>query len=340
MRKLKFILLLVGCVYSLLLSAQTESYNAKYVAEENMPEIDGTIDAIWNGVTMAAIEKVPENSNITVPNPNPDDFSASFGIIWSDYGLFVLFEVTDDNIVIEDDYYLDNEIEADMWWTDDNINLLFSQDLINESFSQFEFAWQQGVNQEEKLSSSDWANDAVIDISLVESAWFNEGDLWILETFISWEAFGYEAFDLSNGDVIYCEARVRDDDDDGTWESMFQWSTDNYDVESTGEGMGAVTLTADEITSINNQNSSSESIQIRPNISDGNVNLVLNTPEAGYAAYEVISITGQIVDKGQLALQSSGTQTVPLSFENLSSGIYIIKVSSNGSDLISKFIIQ
>lgn len=340
MKRFYFTLVYLVMICAAALYAQTESYQASYVAEANLPEIDGTIESIWDQVEMVALEKVPENSNITEPNPNPDDFSASFGMMWSDYGLFVIFEVTDDNIVIEDDYYLDNEIEADMWWTDDNINLLFSQDLVNESFTQWEFAWQQGVDQEEKLSSSDWANDAKIDISMVESAWFNVGDVWVLETYISWEAFGYEAFDFAEGDVIYCEARARDDDDDDTWESMFQWSTDNYDVESTGEGMGQVTLTSNEITSISNQSSTEPSVLILPNLSNGNVTCKIESSGAGSAEYEIIAISGQTVKTGIISNITTGTQSIPLNLEDLSSGMYLITVEINNIKTSSKFIIQ
>ena len=339
MKQLTATFIIFSLVLSFTLSAQTESYNASYVSESNLPEIDGVIETIWEGVTMVPIEKVPENNNITVPNPDPSDFSASFGLMWSDYGLFVIFEVTDDNIVIEDDYYLDNEIAADMWWTDDNINLLFSQDLINESFTQFEFAWQPGVDQEEKLSSDDWANPAVIDQSMVESAWFNEGDIWVLETFISWEAFGYDAFDFSADDIIYCEARVRDDDDDDTWESMFQWSTDNYDVESTGEGMGQITLTSNEITSISEPKVNTTSLQVIPNMSDGETSIMLHSTSAGNAKYEIVNITGQSAAKGILQNIRQGSQTIPLNLKNLSSGTYLIKIDINGLRALNKFII-
>ena len=327
-------LLLTGSFF--LHAEDIEQYLASYVSESNLPEIDGEIDAIWDQVTMVDIAKVPENGNITEPNPNPDDFSASFGMMWNDYGLFVIFQVTDDNIVIEDDYYLDNDIEADMWWTDDNINLLFSQDLINESFSQWEFAWQEGVDQEEKLTSSDWANDAKIDISTVESAWYNEGDLWILETFISWEAFGYEAGDLGSGDVIYCEARVRDDDDGDSWESMFQWSTSNYDVESTGEGMGAVTLTSDEITSTSDIAATASSVQIMPNVSNGDVTCKISSATTADVSYEIVSLTGKTVKSGVVTTN----QVTPLSLSELSAGIYFIKAEIDNAITTSKFIIK
>jgi hypothetical protein len=344
MKNLIFVFMMI-LICQVKVIGQTESYVAKFVSEANAPVIDGNIDAIWNEVEQVPLLKVPEiggivHSNITEPQPAEDDFSASFGMIWNDNGMFFIFTVVDEKIVIEDDDPTLSAVPADKWWTDDNINLLFSKDLLNNSFTQWEFAWQPGIDQEEKLSSDDWLNPALIDISLVSSAWNQDGDTWTLETFISWNAFADGTIVITPGQDIYLEARARDDDDDGPWESMFQWSTTNYEIEKTGVGMGTVTLSTTEIevpTGLSNLTVQPQNINLYPSISSGLTNIHLNLDRTDHVTVNIYSLNGEVADKIFYNNVSKGNNVLSMNLSHLEQGLYIVVVNSDTFTGIMKF---
>ena len=335
MKKLIFTLLFAVSVITVF---GQESYTALKIPDGKAPAIDGVIDNIWDNVEFVQLAKVPDNANITVPNPDPSDFYAEIGMLWNDTGMFFLFRVTDDIILIEDDDPTLDAVPADKWWTDDNINILFSKDLVNTSFEQWEFAWQEGIDQEEKLSSDDWLNAAKIDISMVQSAWYQDGNDWTLETFINWQSFADGNPTITPGMKIYLEARARDDDDGGTWESMFQWSTTNYSVESTGEGMGEVTLSATEVevpTAITEHFSGLNQEIIYPNPVNDFSRLSFNLNEPGMVTVKILNLDGKEINTVINELRPQGKQIIPLETKNLSKGNYLVKiVNANGSKVV------
>ncbi|MCB0642000.1 MAG: T9SS type A sorting domain-containing protein [Phaeodactylibacter sp.] len=328
----RFIFTLLSAMLLVGTLAAQESYTAYKVTGNNVPVIDGTIDPIWSNVQKVALEKVPEldgaiHPNITVPFPDAADYSAEYGAVWNEAGLYFYFKVVDDMLVIEDDYYVDNGFDADQWWTDDNINILFSKDLVNTLFTQWEFAWQPGVDQEEKLSSDLWANPAVIDGSLVSSAWYNDGTTWILETFIDWGAFADGTAVITEGMEIYLEVRARDDDDGGTWESMFHWSTTNYQVENTGEGMGTMTLSGTEVTGLFDVEAPQYQLALAPNPSNGQADLRFVLDQAETVQINLFDLTGQLVKTLSYDL-SAGLHNQHLDLQDLQSGIYLVQLQS------------
>jgi hypothetical protein len=348
MRKLTFTLLLAVVFGFQAFAQDAETYTVLKVAGGNTPVIDGTIDAIWKSVQIIPVTKVPEiggevHPNITEPHPAASDYSAFWGALWNTEGIFFYYKVVDDKLTIVDDYYTDNEIAADMWWTDDNINILFSKDLVNNSFQQWEFAWQPGVDQEEKLTSDLWANPALIPGSSAKSKWFHDGTTWILETFIYWDAFADGNATITPGMKIYFEVRARDDDDDGTWETMYQWSTINYNVESDGLGMGEVTLSATEVQPSNvgvSYKNQSGKMALYPNTSDGLTQLQLNLAKQGNVAVTVYDMTGKMINEMRFNDKPAGQNLIPLNLSMLRQGMYVLNVSSdNGSGLL-KYIRQ
>jgi hypothetical protein len=343
MKKQLFTFLLsVGCGF--LLSAQdVESYTALKVTGDNVPVIDGTIESVWDNVEMVPLTKVPEQGgqihpNITVPNPTAADYSAEIGMVWNDDGIFFCFKVVDDLLLIEDDYDPNNSTPADQWWTDDNINLLFSKDLINGTFQQWEFAWQPGIDQEEKLSSDRWLNAAQIDSQLVSSAWFNDGTTWILETFIDWGAFADGNANIFPGMEIFLEARARDDDDGGAWESMYQWSTTNYDVEGDGVGLGAVTLSDTELVTTGIRAMAGTVVTLYPNPSHGLADLDFSLPRSGQVAVSVYDLAGRNLQQVTYDHLSAGPHTVQLDLTSLQQGLYYVQLTTTDHTGVAKLI--
>lgn len=349
MKNLIFTLILIsGFGITLFGQGETESYTALRVTGNSVPVIDGTIETVWDRVPRVPLTKVPvgglADDNITVPDPDPSDYYAEFGMVWNDEGLYVIFGVVDDVLVIYEDNDPTNSTPADKWWRDDNINLLFSKDLLNNSFTQWEFAWQPGIDQEEKLSSDDWLNPAEIDISLVSSAWHQDGTAWTLETFISWEAFDDGNAVITPDMDIHLEARARDDDDDGvddnTWETMFQWSTTNYNIENDGIGMGTVTLSSTEVTPVGIENLSNDPLKasLVPNSTTGMTRLQLSLDSPGHVSISLYNLSGKPVKKSVLDHRPAGSQVIPMNFTDLNAGVYLLKVTSDQQSSTLKFV--
>jgi len=342
--------LFVAAILGMAVNAQDiETYTALKVAGDNVPVIDGTIDAIWKDVEMVPLAKVPEHSNITVPDPDPTDFYAEYGMLWNADGIFVVMKIVDDVVVIFDDYYADNGVDADMWWTDDHQNLLFSKDLSDGTagFTQWEFAYQFNVDQEEKLSSDLWANAALISGDLVQTAWdksLNDENTYLLETFIEWGAFADGAYTPADDAVIYMEARARDDDDgDGvagdTWESMFQWSTTNYGVESNGEGMGAITLSGTEVEpSAVAELAVARKLEVFPNPAGQSTKLLISLDSQSDVSVSMFDMSGKLVQKDVFTGNAAGENYINLNVSDVPQGIYFLNVESDSNSGVVKFV--
>jgi len=85
--------------------------------------------------------------------------------------------------------------------------------------------------------------------------------------------------------------------------------------------------------SVNDLNSAGEGIQIYPNPSSSNVNIEL--PKAGNLQYELRTIAGKIVRRG-----NSTYQKTRVSLSNLSSGIYLLLLDYNSERAMRKIIVE
>jgi hypothetical protein len=299
--------------------AQTESYTALKATGGNIPVIDGTIDAIWNQVAIVAVAKSPINPTYnTEPNPLPDDFKADFGMLWADEGMYYLIKIVDDILCYDDD---------PQWWHDDNVNILFSKDLTNTTFTELEFAWYP--NRDEELKAISLRG---IDPAYVAGKWNKDLNTYTLECFIDWRCFTTSPTPGGNMGV---EIRARDDDDDGGhtyWESMFQWSTTNYEIENTGEGMGTVTLSTTEVTipsSISEKESETSSLDVYPNPCMDNVLLTQRLDRPGRVCIDLYDIFGKKLAVLSDEYRKAGEQQISLDVRNISKGNYILRVKTD-----------
>ncbi len=80
--------------------------------------------------------------------------------------------------------------------------------------------------------------------------------------------------------------------------------------------------------------------QNRPNPFNGNTQIDINLDKAANVSVEVINITGQTVYSMNLGRKASGTHTVNLNSNNLSSGIYFYTVTAGTSQVTKKMIVK
>lgn len=217
-----------------------ENYTAKKT--KTAPRIGKGVDKIWNQVQMVPVNKTVIDRDRTIePKPKPEDFSVWFGMMWDNKGLYILAKFVDDKFVRE--IYKDDFISD--WSRDDDISLLFNK---NHEFDAgeppLEFAWIVTYENEAK---------ATIRFGVpkdgVKMGWTQEGNTYWGEIFIAWKSFKKN---LKAGDKFPFEFRARDEDQapgriKDYPQSFFQWSNPEKGVESSGVGMGVITLSAEEI---------------------------------------------------------------------------------------------
>ena len=201
-----------------------------------------------------------------------------------------------------------------------------------------------GINHEEKLTSSQWAPPAVLDESLVKSAWWNDGKTtWILETFISWDAFADGNADITGGMNVYLEACARDDDDDGVdsdpYEAMLQWSADRY-AQDDGIGLGTVTLSNTEIQPVTpvELTEIQSDAQIFPNPVADVAELRLKLGKGGSVYCSVFDISGKLIDRQTYSNRPTGLNSIALNTGSLVKGIYLLSVQTPSDSKMLRFI--
>ncbi|PWB28226.1 endonuclease [Flavobacterium sp. HTF] len=111
-----------------------------------------------------------------------------------------------------------------------------------------------------------------------------------------------------------------------TFNLSSQW--DSYTTDTCNNLASKTAITAKEETV-----SASDEIVIYPNPSDGNFNIAFDNSDLPYSV-EIISFSGQIV------FEKQNTTSAEVSVQNLSSGIYIIKITKGEKTTFKKIIIN
>jgi hypothetical protein len=90
---------------------------------------------------------------------------------------------------------------------------------------------------------------------------------------------------------------------------------------------------------------SSLAVKIYPNpVVNGSSVIEYDLPEAGTCSLTIFSIVGQTMGTVNLGLQEKGKHIIspdqiPVSFTSFSNGVYIIKIVSNQSKAVSRFMV-
>lgn len=96
--------------------AEPNSYNAPRA--QTAPEIDGTVDAVWDQASWAPINVFWLG---TQPNPQPDDYTGQYKALWDENYLYLLFDITDDRIYDHTRDALSN------YWEDDTVEIFIDE---------------------------------------------------------------------------------------------------------------------------------------------------------------------------------------------------------------------
>ncbi len=85
-----------------------------------------------------------------------------------------------------------------------------------------------------------------------------------------------------------------------------------------------------EFIGINTPNITPDAIQVYPNPAADQTNVLVNLKEAANATFELYDLAGTLLTAKTYAL-NSGMQNVPLNLTNVASGVYLLKVTINGT---------
>ncbi len=161
------------------------------------PVIDGNEDDIWSTAPLYKIASV-----LYSPPSSPDDLSADFRAMWDENNLYMLVDVTDDN--------LKNDSGVDEWWYDDSVEVYIDADnsksnQYDDDDAQYHFDWDatnptMGTHQQHGRTEN------------VEFAMVTTEKGYRTEIKFPWATLGKKP---SAGATIGGDVHINDDDDGG-----------------------------------------------------------------------------------------------------------------------------
>jgi len=177
------------------------------------PVIDATEDDIWSDARMYKLEKV-----IYSPISSDEDFSAYYKVMWDKENLYMLVDVTDDNLT--------NDSGSDQWYMDDCIEVFIDadnskSDSFDENDYQYHFDWDKSspAMGEDKHGKTDNVEFAMV--TSFDPAQDGTEKGYRTEIKFPWSTLGTKP---SAGASIGLEVHVNDDDD-GDRTKLAWWGT-------------------------------------------------------------------------------------------------------------------
>lgn len=316
MKKLSAFLVL--CLF--VLSAMAQDATIKKFPGSNVPVIDGTIDASWDGVDENEITvNVGNDANTDNDgDPLPTLDYASWKMAWNDTAVFILISAEDDNFCNE---WCTSKTD----WESDRIELFFnvnSADMLDDSLGAI-----NGPGNGTMQITSPWVQDAdqaAAHFTNWQSLVFNYGYV------IDGDAYDYEfaipfttltnadgnAYVPSDGSQFGFQVAICDVDlADVANRKFLNWI--DCDAWTSMHNAGIIEISDEEI-SVGIYNYEITSINMYPNPASTSV-----TIDAVFDEIEINNIIGQKV----LSIQNIQSEIVDIS--NLETGIYFISIYNN-----------
>ena len=290
-----------------------------------------TIDGLGNELIWSSATWYPIDQTWIGTTPSPADFSGKFKVLWDQNFLYVLTEITDDQLSDDHPDPLTN------WWDDDGIEIFLDENFSkgNHQFSYNAFAYHVstfydvvdlGTDQNPHLY-----NDHITTVLT------NSGTVYTWECRIKIfnDQFVYGG---NNTPVSLAANKIMgfsmsyNDNDAGTSRENFMGSgvvpgTDKNVGYLTADYFQQLTLMEAGALSISRGNSLALGVKVYPNPASGLLTIDLKNPRWEYL--ELFSITGEQV----LSQEIRGLQQVQVNVADYPSGIYLLKV--NGDQVVT-----
>lgn len=238
------LLLFFLSVFSIEAQAQTRSVDLKRLTGNDAITIDGQVDDLWDDATISPIDRTVDG--VSGPT-DASDLQAQWRAAWDDTNLYILIEVTDDQVNddneandgfgVDDDspeLYIDldhggnaspGSSRPNCYYDDNDYQLIFEDDITYLGYCNF---------------GGDSSGDDMPAVTFAESG---TASGYRVEASIPWTALGASA--PTAGDVIGIDVHINDDDDGGGRDHKLTWNDEGTE-EAFGQpdSFGDATLTA------------------------------------------------------------------------------------------------
>jgi len=166
--------------------------------------IDGKTDGTWSESPQYKI-----GNSIYLPPSNDEDLSAAYKAMYDENNLYILVDVTDENLT--------NDSDSEMWYLDDCVEVFIDADnsksnTYDDNDAQYHFDWSR-----ENPSMSQFQHGRVDGI---EFAMVTTENGYRTEIKFPWSTLGVKP---SVGKKIGLDVHVNDDDDGGDRDSKLAW---------------------------------------------------------------------------------------------------------------------
>ncbi|HEX7071765.1 MAG TPA: sugar-binding protein, partial [Rhodothermales bacterium] len=283
------------------------------------PVIDGNAEDVWSGAQRVVIGT---RTNGTDPD-NADDLSADARLLWDANGLYVLFDVTDDNLFNDSgDSWQDDTPEVYLDGLHERAAAYDGND------GQYEFSWGSDVIT--------GANPGVTgaDYAYVTKA----GDVgYVLEASLPWSLVSLSS--PAVGTTIGLELMINDDDDgDLTRESKIGWfapeGVDN--AFSNPSSFGSAILVAEIVAAEPGAEiPGSFAIEsVYPNPFNPTATAILQVRQAGKYEISVHDVLGRRVLLEEVHASAPGTMQFALDLQDRASGVYVVTMRSVATNAV------
>ena len=311
-------------------------YTAAYVSPESAPVLGEGMDDIWQKADLYEML----NSHATDPS-SPDDFSATFAIMYNESYLYFLWDVNDDTILVEESVGYDYTWEdGPKWWWDDAVTIMCGQDLF--WWPIIEFAWAPMNGHEMKARFADTGKDEnggnaskPVDPSysdMVFTPKIEDADTigYYAEARISWGAFTYEDGDLKAGDEFQMDVRARDDDNGEKHDHLLAFAGPKPNKNFTD--MGWVILDENTGTGVQSalQPNEFHLKQNYPNPFNPVTTISYSISASDNVTLTVHNLKGECVETLVREYQTPGEYSVSFNASGLASGVYFYSLTTAG----------
>lgn len=316
--------ILIGLYVLIGIGANAQTTDRTTIAKHTLtkPIIDGVVDAVWAKADSAAIDTT--GSHWGPGLSNVDDFVGTIKTLWNGNDLYLLVKVTDD------------ELDRTMNWASGDyfqISLdVNNTDATNYNTSGHFWAIRGGWNEAAQLVGRSpgqivdgvpWTPSPIEYFSKVDS--IELSGYWTyyitLEIRFPCKDLGL-VNNLTEGTIVGLDEYIQDKDTDGT----SVWCYDGNSGWNNPSSNGSVLLSAEEITTSVSLLKKSSDIAVYPNPVISKLS-ILNSSK--YQKVEVIDITGKTV----LSQKIQGADKYTLDVNDLRSGIYMVKATSNTNEI-------
>jgi hypothetical protein len=274
--------------------------------------IDGTIDEAWNN---PSVLQAKCTKTLVGTISNSADLSGYFKALWDNTYLYILADV-DDNALVKDsdNIYDDDAVEVYIDINNDKASTYGNNDF------QYTFAWDRGTTVGVLPSGRSTSN---ITYSIVAKT-----GGYIVEARIPWATVqDSPAVNQSIG----IDFMINDDDNSGARDKKTSWNANTDDAWQNPSLFGTAQLreAIEVITNIfDAQNLSG--IEIFPNPVVDKINLTLHDSKSTVSLY---TISGR-----QLTELNPESHQLSIDMSNYDSGIYLLKIITNGQTVTKKVV--